>query len=237
MTTNDEMLIRSLAALGENRIEDPAVEQHLAEFQAAYAELDTDPTTADQLDAMVAEVVLELDDTHGVPGMGTVIAQHGSSAVHQTDVLAELQRLDARLDQLQESRTHRTKPLGRMRSVAPEIAAVTSVLMVVAVVILALFGPSVVLSAPLTAFSAAPAAMVLSSVYAYYMLVRTSISGDHDRADAAYRTLRLLRGGIEAELRDIEARERVATAASRSTSTTWLTLELDQDGVKVSRRH
>jgi AcrR family transcriptional regulator len=66
MTSNNEILIRSLLTLGKGTSDDPAAEQMLARFHAAYAEINGDSAALAQLDDLFADAAFDLRDTSTV---------------------------------------------------------------------------------------------------------------------------------------------------------------------------
>ncbi len=219
MNINDELLTRSLAALAEDTTDDAAVEQHLEEFQAAYAKLDTDPVTVAQLDAAIAEV----------DGNREIVHREMLFELQQTELLT----LRARLTTLQEESQHRrTGWVNRAQSHMFSLTGITSLLMIVATVLLGIFGTLSQLTVILPIFAAAVSVATLIRSYTQFYLVRQATHG----SAAAERMLRLVHGGLSVELRDIEARERVAMSViNTSSSAQTVTIDLREQRLEVTQ--
>jgi hypothetical protein len=61
-TATGRPLILSLATLGDHIDEDPDVERRLADVQAAFAQLDGDPTESARIDAVAGHAIESLQD-------------------------------------------------------------------------------------------------------------------------------------------------------------------------------
>ena len=213
MNMDDKLLIRSLAALGEDTTEDHDVERHLAEFHVAYAQLTDDPTLIEQLDALVAE-----EDPEFLESGNALLADPGTRReVELWERILELQEkelqaLRARLDALGEKpRLHQPQWVNRVKSLAPSFTSLATLMMIAASVVLGIFDSLSQLGTILlmTVFAATSALVVLMRSFLLFDLARRASYRPRD----AERVMRLLLGGLSVEMRAIEAREKVAACS------------------------
>lgn len=225
MNIDDETLIRSLAALGDEPVNDPDIEQHLAKFRAAYARLANDPAEAARIDRIAAAAEVDLptlaDPHHTTPDAyhPELILKSAAATIRVLDqqekVLAAMQ---AKLEAIPSEPRAASKPARspRLTALLSGFTPTLLALMVIGSVLLGIFGSGSQFATFTTGLlTLAPTAHVLLMTTGILRLVAQARVQARQREGlpGSLAILRLLLGRPSDESRTTEVHQAVTTEA------------------------